>query len=323
MKQLAKPSGFAFLLMFVAFLYLQMASKSSLGLILLQGFLGIVSFVGIYYLYQKNKHIPHYDSQSVPTLIKESVCIVSGAMVTYLVIMLFDSWVNAIVVSGLVGVMGSVIFKKMEGPIFLGSFVGMTSAAFMVSYEVFVAAVISVLTYAFLRPLFKGVGGKAGFSAFVGVIVTSIIFQTPLLATPLVAYQLPSMMSILIALGVFGLMRVLLDYGKLSSCFSSAIVGVILGLLALIPAFFNEYYLFLIGYAFSFVMMSEKAILPLWAQIASIVLITVYFGWFQTSFIGFGGKLGMMAFIVSLLMFAISTGISKIKNQIHQRLLHK
>jgi hypothetical protein len=323
MKQLAKPLGFAFLLGFVAHLYLQIIHNSPIGLGLLQGFLGIVSLVGIYYLYQKNKHIPHYDSQSIPTMIKESICIVAGAMITYFVTFVLDSWANAIVVSGLVGVLGSILLKNMEGPIFLGSFVGMTSAAFMVSYEVLLAAIISALCYAFLRPLFKGVGGKAGFSAFVGVFVSSIIFATPLLAAPLVAYQLPSGMSILIALGVFGIMRVLLDYGKLSSCFSSAIVGVILGLLALIPTFSNEYYLFLIGYAFSFVMMSEKAILPLWAQIASIVLITLYFGWFQRSFTGFGGKLGMMAFIVSLLMFAISTVISKINSQIHQRRLPK
>lgn len=89
--------------------------------------------------------------------------------------------------AGIVGTIGSYLtnikprseyLKQMAGPIYCGAFIGMTSLNFQYVYlMIIIAGVFTALLFFATKSLFVGVGGKLGTLAFIGVLLSMLLFK--------------------------------------------------------------------------------------------------------------------------------------------------
>jgi len=251
-----------------------------------------------YKLWQKRQEIQTKDFQIKEDIIN-FISLILGAMLTFFVSAQFG--LNAVLVSGFVGLSASILFPKYQIAIYCGSFAGMASGIlFGHSGWILVSSLFTALLFVFSREVYSGFGGKLGASAFWGTLITALLagcyHQTVLELEIVVQWEV----ILYFVLGAIFTNQLHL-FSKKSTVFTSGIFGVIAGIL--LPIFYPEEGLMLAAALFSgtFIGMTkverfDKSIYYLLASIFGGII----FIYSQTYFNGLGGKLGAIAFISSL-----------------------
>ena len=243
-------------------------------------------------------------STDVDELARITVAILVGTVVTLGLVI--DGGLSPIVAAGLVGIAVAIVAPSVAIPAYCGAFVGMTSPELFTTYwHALLAGGFASGVYAVARPVFHGVGGKLGTTAFVGatmaVVVTSGSFQSD---------PLPDSGTIALVLGysVIGAVATYSLHTRLppDPVFSSGLVGAVGGLA--LPAVHGEAGAVAAAgvFAASFAGMSNRRRIPneWWILLTGIVvgLLVVY----TTPYLGgSGGKLGTIAFGSCLAVYGI------------------
>lgn len=82
---------------------------------------------------------------------------------------------SPIVSASLVGIVAAAVARNVAVPVYCGAFVGMTSPEVFGSYwYVALAAVLAGVLFTVAHPVFHGIGGKLGTTAFVGVLLVAV-----------------------------------------------------------------------------------------------------------------------------------------------------
>lgn len=228
------------------------------------------------------------------------------AIMTYNIAM-YDAF-SSVFASALVGLVGAVLVKKYELPIFCGSFVGMASASLFGAWGFVFAALMAGIVYVFSSRLFRGFGGRAGTIAFSGILISMLM--NDLSSAPALSFTLlEGGYLILAGLGGALLTRLLHKTQKVSVVAASAITGLFLSLLFDYETFALSPYIVMVGYGASFVGMSDESLLPsyYWIGIGGALFGILYY-LLSGVMNGSGGKLGMMAFITVIILYGIRNG---------------
>jgi len=108
-----------------------------------------------------------------------------AAIITYILNNQFG--LGGVFSAGIVGTIGSYLtklnsrsecLKQLAGPIYCGAFIGMTSLEFKyVYFMIMTAGIITAILFFATKSLFVGVGGKLGTLAFVGVLLSMLLFK--------------------------------------------------------------------------------------------------------------------------------------------------
>lgn len=108
-----------------------------------------------------------------------------AAIITYVLNNHFE--LGGVFSAGIVGTIGSYLtnikprseyLKQMAGPIYCGAFIGMTSLNFEYVYLMIITAgIFTAILFFATKSLFVGVGGKLGTLAFIGVLLSMLLFK--------------------------------------------------------------------------------------------------------------------------------------------------
>jgi len=141
--------------------------------VLVAGTLGVG--VGIRYEWWELRRVIHDGAVSVDDAHWNLVAVVGGTLATFAGVA--ELGISPIVAASLVGVLAAVVVTRLAVPVYCGAFVGMTSPALFGSYwYAALAAVLAGLVFIVAEPVFHGLGGKLGTTAFVGV--TLVVLPT-------------------------------------------------------------------------------------------------------------------------------------------------
>ncbi|MDP3387801.1 MAG: hypothetical protein Q8S24_11240 [Eubacteriales bacterium] len=227
------------------------------------------------------------------------MAVVGGAMLTAVL----NHYLNLgpVIASSLVGLLGVVMMKKYQIPIYCGSFVGMASLGVLANYSgILLAAGLSGFLFLIAGNVFIGFGGKLGaiayFGTFLAAVLTGGIAETIRPDTVLLDWRLVFYFT-LAAAGTY----ILNKRSVHGAVASSSLVGLLFALF--IPFFHDTSAGFLAVGAFcgTFIGMSATSRLKNTGQILLAGIIgSLIFTYTQHYFIGLGGKLGAMAFVASI-----------------------
>lgn len=103
------------------------------------------------------------------------LAILSGALIVYC--LSSDLQLNSVIVVGILAVFSGLLIKRFANEIILGAFIGAGTFLSSGYLGVIVASSIAAGVYFLLKEVFKGLGGKLGTSAFIGGIITYLIFN--------------------------------------------------------------------------------------------------------------------------------------------------
>ena len=238
--------------------------------------------------------------------------VVGGGLLTYLISV--DLGLGAVVASGLVGLLGALIFPKQAVPIYCGSFVGMVSPALLDSHSrVLLAGVIAGVVFVLAAGTLNGFGGKLGTIAFTGTVLTGLVFKCEFSAATVpsapLAWQI--MLSAVVAAVVTFWLSIDLKHGAV---IGSSVVGLVGGLL--LPALLPETgpLLAVVVICASFTGMSSTARVPnhLWMTLAGVVT-GIIFIYSLPVLGGAGGKLGTIAFGAAMVAYAARMLLEQIR----------
>ncbi|MCK7485033.1 MAG: hypothetical protein MZU97_05400 [Bacillus subtilis] len=101
----------------------------------------------------------------------DTAAITCAAVLTYWL----QGYMNVVLASAAIGLIGAMTIKDHESELFLGSFIGMASAALFPVYAIAAAGMLGGLIYPWLKPWLHHAGGKLGFLAFVSVLLVSTL----------------------------------------------------------------------------------------------------------------------------------------------------
>lgn len=231
---------------------------------------------------------------------KPVLAIVIGAIATFY---LAKSGMSAVLASSLVGVAGSLLFKRYEIEVFTGSFVGMSSIIFFTDFGIVLAALIASLVYLMGKNVFVGIGGKLGTSAFAGTLSVALLLNIDVYTLD-IAYintTLPFwfIVSTLIASAMASMLtnQLAQRWFKGSTVLGSSVIGIMGYLLSLVLGAYSGLFAGTI-FAASFAGMSQNKALksPQYFMIAGAIT-AILFLVSSTYFLGLGGKMGTSAFI--------------------------
>lgn len=133
-------------------------------------------------VYKKsNIHHTHIEFDHFPLVLVIPI----SAIVTYSINNYFH--LGSVFSAGIIGTTGSYLYlfnkksnflKQVAAPIYCGAFIGMTSLNIKYVYEmILVASLFTSLLYFITKPLYVGVGGKLGTLAFIGVLLSMLLFK--------------------------------------------------------------------------------------------------------------------------------------------------
>ncbi len=235
----------------------------------------------------------------------EGILTAIGVVLTYLMARQLD--LSAVVASSFIGLLGFFLLKKYSVAIYCGSFAGMVSS-FLFGYgEVAMIALTCGLLFMVLKPVFKGMGGKLGTTAFMSTILVATIFQKDFM---IVVNDLNLFRLIVVSLLGTIIPFYIQHHFKQSPVFASALPSLIF---ALIMIYLVQDYVTctVVFFSASFIAMSSKQRLPniyylIIGGLVHAVLFHVYFEHYN----GLGGKLGLMA----LTSVVITIGIKYLYN---------
>jgi len=205
--------------------------------------------------------------------------------------------ISPIVSASLIGIAAAVVVRSLAVPVYCGAFVGMTSPEVFGSYwHATLAAVLAGGLFTVAHPVFHGLGGKLGTTAFVGVLLVALPT-----AGSFHSGTIPGGSVILSVVGVAALGASVTftvhTRSAASPVLASGLVGAVGGVL--LPIFFDApgKLLAAAAYSASFAGMTSPRRIPneWWIGVTGVGvgLVVVY----TLPFVGgSGGKLGTIAF---------------------------
>jgi len=234
-----------------------------------------------------------------------------ASVMTYLFAML--NFVSPVLASASIGLLGSLLLKKHDKAIFAGSFLGMAEAAVFGVGGFLVAALIMSLVFVLTKTLFQGVGGKLGTVAFSGAVLAYFIFDL----TPLSSINLSIKDSVFIIIAAIAgavLTRVLSEYKEIGVVKTSSIIGLIFVIIFDYQNFSISPYIAIVGFGGSFVGMSDKVRMKnrFVVGFGGLIFGVIYY-LSLSRFVGFGGKLGTIAFVSSIITIGLFSLLEKRK----------
>lgn len=262
---------------------------------------------------------PEIESIERTELFWTAGAIMLGGFVTFVLVV--EGQLTPVVAASLTGLSAVVVRRQLAVPAYCGAFVGMTSPTLFPTYwQGLVAALLAVAVFLLANPVFHGVGGKLGTTAFVGAALTVLGTQTWFLSDPLPAASTAGLVvlcSVVAAVATF----VLHDRSSFEPVSASGIVGILGGLALpwLFPAVGDL--LAAAVYGASFAGMSDSARIPdeRWMALAgfAVGLILVYSAPYLG---GSGGKLGTIAFVSCLAVYGLLESLHRVltKTQIER-----
>lgn len=222
---------------------------------------------------------------------------------------------NAILASGLIGLMGVLFFKKYAIPIFCGSFIAMASSTLPnINLVIIFASIIGGIVLVVCKDLFVGYGGKLGTIAFISCIITGAILNVPLFSTEHLILDFDIMLIVYAVVGAILTYFISIKL-NLGSVIASSTIGIISGFL--LPLFYGTigFTYAALAYCGSFAGMSSKKEFPIISYMLLSGLICGLVFIFSTPFIDWaGGKLGAIAFGSVVAVKGFDQIINKLKN---------
>ncbi|SNR26091.1 hypothetical protein [Halorubrum vacuolatum] len=232
-----------------------------------------------------------------------AVAIVAGAIVTYGLAV--EGEVSVVLGASLVGVGAGLLFPHRAVPAYCGAFVGMTSPAVLGSYaSTAAAAVAASMLFLVARPVYQGVGGKLGTTAFVGVVSITLLASSE---TPTTMIPDPTTAAMALAVGGLAAAATFLLHVRLTgdTVLASGLVGVAAAIgLPFLPVG-DGAFLAATAFGASFAGMTDTGRIShtRWVAVAGL-LVGVLVVATAPFLAGTGGKLGTIAFAASLAVHA-------------------
>lgn len=263
------------------------------SLLLAAGAVGVL--VGIRYEWWELRNVIEHGSPEHSHPVRDLVAVVAGTLVTFAGVV--ELGVSPIVAAGGVGMVVGVGLPSVAVATFCGAFVGMTSPALFGTYPYAAAAgVLAGLLFVAAHPVFHGVGGKLGTTAFVGV--TAVVLATPRsFGTGPIPER--SVIGLIVAMSVVGAVATFAVHTRspLTPVSASGLVGAAGG--GLLPLAFpaSGGLLAAAVFAASFAGMSDPKRIPdeRWIAVTGVGVALVFT--YTIPFLGgSGGKLGTIAF---------------------------
>lgn len=263
------------------------------SLLLAAGAVGVL--VGVRYEWWVLRHVIEHGTPDHRHPGRNLLAIVVGTLVTFAGVV--ELGLSPIVAAGAVGMVAGVGLPSVAVATFCGAFVGMTSPALFGSYPyAATSGVLAGLLFVAAHPVFHGVGGKLGTTAFVGV--TAVVLATPrsFRTGPIPE---PSVIGLLVAMSVVGGVATFAIHTRtpMTPVFASGLVGAAGGLLLPLSFPASGGLLAAVVFAASFAGMSDPKRIPdeRWIGVTAVGVALVFT--YTIPFLGgSGGKLGTIAF---------------------------
>jgi hypothetical protein len=222
--------------------------------------------------------------------------VIIGALVTFF--MSNELGLGPVVASSVVGLTGAMASKKYQIPIYCGSFVGMSSILMYGDYQsLLFSAIISGIFFLIAGSVFSGFGGKLGVIAFGGTMMYSIITGNAYVVEPFPTESVNVLIVLYMSIGAV-VTYIIHHKSRLSAVESSAVIGLLAGLLLPMLYGASGNFLAVVMFCGSFIgMSSNDRLANLSHVVGSAAISAVFFIYTQNIFVGLGGKLGAIAFI--------------------------
>ena len=221
--------------------------------------------------------------------------VVGGTLLTFAGVA--ELGVSPIVTASLVGIIAAIVARSVAVPVYCGAFVGMTSPELFGSYwAATLAGVLAGLLFTIAHPVFHGLGGKLGTTAFVGVSMVLLPAAGSFHSAPIPGQ--PVLLPV-VGFAALGAISTFATHTRSAATpvLASGLVGAVGGFL--LPVFFDVSGELLAAavYSASFAGMTNPKRIPnewwIGATGIGVGLVVVY----TTPFVGgSGGKLGTIAF---------------------------
>ncbi len=210
--------------------------------------------------------------------------VVGGALVTYFLPLS----------SAIVGLFASLLFPRYALPVFLGSFVGMTSSLVAPPLQILVGATFAAVIFLLLGARIPNVGGKAGFIAFLGILITLALFgEIPHPKTLVLEIEEAALLFLSSVLAIYLVFWLKRRAPGNPVVFSASLVGILAGLVYHLQPFLGE-----VMYAAAFAGMAPDHLLVARSESVVIGMVTALMYLLLSQFLpGVGGKLGTIAFV--------------------------
>lgn len=263
------------------------------SLLLVAGTVGIL--IGIRYEWWELRNVIEHGTDELDRPRRELLAVVLGTLVTFAGVA--ELGLSPVVSAGVVGMVAGLLFPSVAVATFCGAFVGMTSPALFGSYwYAALAGGLAGLLFVVAHPVFHGVGGKLGTTAFVGVSV--VVFATSRSFHPGSIPEV-SVIGLIIGAAVVGGTVTFIIHARssLTPVFASGLVGAAGG--SLLPLVFpvSSELLAAAVFSASFAGMSDPKRIPdeRWIGVTAVGVALAYT--YTIPFLGgSGGKLGTIAF---------------------------
>ena len=222
--------------------------------------------------------------------------------------------ISAVLASSAVGMAGFLLIKKYSIAIYCGSFAGMISTELVISYDVLLVALICGFVILFLKPVYRGIGGKLGTMAFIATLLFAIITQKDFIV---MTNDLNFVRLLIVSLAGTIISFYAQDLLKLSSVMASALPSFIFAL-AMIYLVKDYTACTVVFFSASFIgMSSKKRLINVYMVLMSALIHAFMFFVYFEHYNGLGGKLGLMA----LSSVLISMGFFKIFIYLKKRMI--
>lgn len=258
----------------------------------------ITGFLFFVHVVKEGKRISHLWKSHKLSLSKEDgfilLAVIAGAYITF--ILNYSADIDAVLASSMIGLASAWTIRKYSVAIYCGTFIGMAcNQIFSNPLYIGIASVISGVLFVVSRHVFDGWGGRAGFIAFVGTTLTSLLIRQPLR----VIEPLDTRMYIYVFL--FATIACLFTFAihsmeQMDVVSASALIGLTMAILY--PE--ASHVVVLSAFCGSFAGMTTKEHFPNKSDIFIASLFTGFLFVLSFSlFDGAGGRLGALAFLAT------------------------
>ncbi|MFP8957290.1 hypothetical protein ACLI4Y_11210 [Natrialbaceae archaeon A-CW3] len=228
-------------------------------------------------------------------MLSDTAAVFGGAILALAVTV--ELGLSPVVSAGLVGIAAALMTPRQAIPAYCGAFVGMTSPELFPTYwHALLASGIASGVFVLAQPVFYGVGGKLGTTAFVGATITVLLTAGSFHSEPL-----PDTVTIVLVVGyaAIGAVATFSIHARLppDAVFASGLVGAVGGVT--LPAIHGDPGSLMAAavFAASFAGMAVPERIPSERWIALTgVIVGLLFVFTMPYLGGSGGKLGTIAF---------------------------
>ncbi len=226
--------------------------------------------------------------------VRIAFAILGGTILTIAIVV--ETGLSPVVSAAIVGIVAAVLWPSYAVPAYCGAFVGMTSPELFVTYwHAAFAGVVATVVFVVAQPVFHGLGGKLGTTAFVGATVTVFATAGTFQSDPLPPFEVLISAVAVAVVGAVVTFALHTRFGT-TSVFASGVVGVAGGVLLPVLAGHGEL-LAATVFSASFAGMADPKRIPdeRWMALTG-VFVGVVVVYTMPYLGGSGGKLGTIAF---------------------------